>query len=126
DGKLDEGDGIDWELPFVAGQKYKLGATLRYLDVVSITPQIAWLGDTSNGRKKNRTAPPDRLETPGYRLANLHIGWHKLLDGKATVWLDINNLFDARYYAAHGAGSRTFFDMPQQPRSWMVSLETRF
>jgi outer membrane receptor protein involved in Fe transport len=110
----------------VASQKYKLGATLRYLDQVSITPQVLWVGDTTNGRKKNKNLPPDRLETPGYTVANLNMGWHKLLGGKTTLWLEIHNLFDTRYYAAHGAGSRTFFDMPQQPRSWMLSLDHRF
>lgn len=126
DGKINEGDGIDWNLSYVAQQKLKLGTTLRYLDKVSITPQVLWVGDTSNGRKKDKNNPPDRLETPGYTLANLHVGWHKLGDGKATLWLDVYNLFDTRYYAAGGAGSRTFYNMPQQPRTWMTSLEYRF
>jgi outer membrane receptor protein involved in Fe transport len=125
-GRIDEGDGIDWDIPYVATRKLKLGSTLRYYDRVSITPQVLWVGDTSNGRKKNRNDPPARLETPGYTLANLHIGWHGLYDRRATLWLDIYNLFDQRYYAAGGAGSRTFYDMPQQPRSWMLSLEYRF
>lgn len=125
-GRINEGDGVNWDLSFVAQQKYKLGATLRYLDAVSITPQLLWVGDTTNGRKKDKNTPPARLVTPGYTVANLHIGWHKLLDGRGTVWLDVYNLFDKRYYAAHGAGSRTFFNMPQQPRSWMLSFEYRF
>lgn len=126
DGHIDEGDGLVWDLPYVARQKYKMGATLRYLDAVSITPQLLWVGDTTNGRKKNRNAPPDRLVTPGYAVVNLHVGWHKLAGGRGTVWLDVTNLFDKRHYAAHGAGSRTFFNMPQQPRSWMLSFEYRF
>lgn len=125
-GQIDEGDGVDWDIPYVASHKLKLGTTLRYLDRVSISPQVLWVGDTTNGRKRNRNDPPARLETPGYTLANLHIGWHKLFDGRATLWLDIYNLFDKRYYAAGGASSRTFYDMPQQPRSWMASLEYRF
>ena len=126
EGKINEGDGIDWNLSFVASHKVKLAATLRYLDKISITPQLLWIGDTSNGRKKDRNTPPDRLETPGYTVAHLHIGWHKLLNGRTTLWLDVYNLFDARYHAAHGSGSRTFYDMPQQPRSWMTTLEYRF
>lgn len=125
-GRINEGDGIDWDLSFVAAQKLKLGTTLRWRGLISITPQLQWIGDTANGRKKDRNNPPARLETPGYTVANLHVGWHKLFDGKTTLWLDIYNLFDERYYAAHGAGSRTFFDMPQQPRSWMASVEYRF
>lgn len=126
DGRIDEGNGVDWDLAYIASHKYKLGATFRYLDRVSITPRIMWIGDTRNGRKKDSGNPPARLETPGYALTNLHIGWHKLFDGKATLWLDIYNLFDERYYAAGGAGSRTFYDMPQQPRSWLAALEYRF
>ncbi len=54
-GSIDEGDGVQWDLPFVAGQKQKLGLTLRYLDKLSISPQILHIGDTTNGRKKTGT-----------------------------------------------------------------------
>lgn len=135
-GRLDEGDNVDWEIPYVARQKFKLGITFRYYDLLSVTTQGLAIGDTTNGRKKPSTilqqqcdktmVAPERCKTDGYTLFNLHVGWHKLLDGKATLWLDVYNLFDKRYYAAHGSASRTFWDMPQQPRSWMASLEYRF
>ena len=138
-GTIDEGDGVEWKIPYVANRKFKLGATFRYHDILSITPQVQVVGDTTNGRKRPPSASllqqpnctetmlaPDRCTTAGYTVMNLHVGWHKLLDGKATLWLDIYNLFDKRYYAAHGSGSRTFWDMPQPPRSWMASLEYRF
>ena len=135
-GKIDEGDGVEWNIPNVASEKFKVGTTFRYHDLVSISPQLLWTGDTTNGRKKaSSTLPqqctmtmiaPERCETSGYAVVNLHIGWHKLLNGRATLWLDVDNLFDKRYYAAHGSGSRTFYDMPQQPRSWMLSLDYRF
>jgi outer membrane receptor protein involved in Fe transport len=116
---------VERDLSYIADYKIKLGATLRYLDHITISPQVLWIGDTNNGRKGSST--PDYLTTtPGYTVANLHIGWHKLLGSKTTAWLDINNLFDKRYFAAHGAGSRTFFDMPQQPRTWTLSLEYPF
>ena len=120
-GRIDEGNGVEWDIPFTADHKFKLGTTFRYRDRFSITPRLLWIGDTSNGRK-GATAP-ERLTTPGHTVVDLHLGWHKLFGGKASAWLDINNLFDARYTAAHGSGSRTFFDMPQQPRTWMLSLE---
>lgn len=136
DGRIDEGDGVEWVIPHVATRKFKLGATFRYHDRISITPQLSWIGATTNGRKRPSTlmqqqcdrtmVAPERCETEGYTLVNLHIGWHKLFDGKATLWLDVYNLFDKRYYAAHGSGSRTFYDMPQQPRSWLAALEYRF
>jgi len=123
-GVIDEGNGIDWDIPYVSAQKFKLGATLRYKKQLTITPQVLIVGDTPNGRRTS--SPPERLHTPGYTLTNLHLGWHALLDGRATLWLDVYNLFDKRYSAAHGSASRTFFDMPQQPRSWMATLEYTF
>ncbi len=124
-GHIDDEDGIQWELPYVAENKAKLSATFRYYDSFSITPQILAVGTTTNGRK-NESMPPERLETPGYTIANLHVGWHRLAEGRATLWFDLYNAFDRRYYAAGGAGSRTFYDMPQQPRTWIMSLEYRF
>lgn len=124
EGRIDEGDGREWDLSHVAAQKLKLGSTLRYRDRFTLTPQLYWTGDVSNGRKRDRNNPPDRLETPGYTVANLHLGWHRLAESRASLWLDITNLFDRRYYAAHGAGSRTFYNMPQQPRTWMLTFET--
>lgn len=138
-GRVDEGDGVDWKIPYVAQHKLKLGTTLRYQERLSITPSIYWIGDTTNGRKKepgsallppahcsgSQTAP-NRCTTPGYTLANLHVGLHKLLDGNASLWLDVYNLTDKRYYAAAGSGSLTYWDMPQQARLWMLSFSYRF
>ena len=123
-GTLNELNSVNWDLRYVANHKLKLGTTLNYLERISITPQILWIGNTTNGRKSSN--PPAQLETPGYTLTNLHLGWHKLFDGKTTLWLDVYNVFDNRYYAAGGAGSGTFFNMPQQPRSGMASLEYHF
>ncbi|MCX8017299.1 MAG: TonB-dependent receptor, partial [Rhodocyclaceae bacterium] len=139
DGRIDEGDGVAWEIPWGARKKFKLGATFRYFDRFSITPQLLVIGDTTNGRKRPPApalllqqqctevmSAPDRCTTRGYTLVNLHLGWHQLFAGRATVWLDVYNLFDRRYTAAHGSASRTFWDMPQQPRSWVASFEYRF
>ncbi|HQQ69292.1 MAG TPA: TonB-dependent receptor [Alicycliphilus sp.] len=138
-GRINEGDGVDWAIPYVASHQLKLGTTLRWRDQFSITPRIYWTGDVTNGRKKAPTdpllpqpacqgtpEPPSRCSTPGYTLVDLHLGWHRLLDGRATLWLDVYNLLDRRYYAAAGSGGRTFVDMPQQPRTWMVTLDYRY
>lgn len=126
EGQISEGiEQQDWDLSYIADGKFKLGATFRYLDILSITPQLLVIGDTSTGRK-DRSRPGERITTPGYTIANLHIGWHPLFNKHASLWLDVYNLTDKRYYAAHGSASTTFFDMPQQPRSWMATLEYRF
>ncbi|MCM8563979.1 TonB-dependent receptor plug domain-containing protein [Thauera linaloolentis] len=125
-GDIQEGrDARDWDLPYVATHKLKLGSTWRYGETLTITPRLTWVGDTTTGRK-DPARPGRRLETDAYWVASLHVGWHRLLGGRATLWLDVDNLFDRRYHVAHGAASGTLVDMPQQPRSWMATLEYRF
>lgn len=135
-GRLAEADAMEWEIPLVAAHKLKAGVTLRWRDRFSVTPRLQWTGDVTNGRKRPSAvlpqqctvaqAMPTRCSTAGATVVNLHLGWHKLLDGHASLWLDIYNLFDRRYHAAHGSASRTFYDMPQQPRTWVATLEYRF
>lgn len=138
-GHIDEGDGVDWRIPYVASRKLKLGTTLSWRDRFTITPKIYWSSAVTHSRKKGPTNPllppaycqgnmsaPARCSTPGYTLVDLHLGWHRLLDGKASLWLDITNLLDRRYFAAGGSGSQTFWDVPQQPRHWMLTLDYRF
>ena len=138
-GRLDNGDGVDWSIPYVASRKVKLGTTLRWRNSFSITPVLRWTGPVTNGRTKapgNALLPPaacsgsmsapSRCRTPGYTVMDLHLGWHQLLGGKANLWLDVHNLLDKRHYAAAGSGSLTFWDMPQQPRSWMITLDYKF
>ncbi len=120
-GTITSANGTEFDIPFAAEHKLKLGTTFRYRDQFSITPRVLWIGDTSNDV---RLTAPNRMMTKGYTITDLHIGWHKLLNGKASAWLDINNLFDKHYYTAAGAG--TFVDMPQQPRTWTLSLEYPF
>lgn len=120
-GSISSANGTEYDIPFVAEHKFKLGTTFRYRNRLSITPRLLWIGDTSNDV---RLTAPNRKMTKGYAITDLHIGWHKLLNGKASAWLDINNLFDKRYDVAAGAGS--FVDMPQQPRTWSLSLEYPF
>lgn len=126
DGHIRELDGEPRrELSYVAPRKVKIGATLRYLDWLTITPRLRWVDDTTTGRN-SRTLEGKRQKTAGYAVASLHVGLHHLLDGRASLWLDVDNLFDRRYDAAHGSASTTFQDMPQQPRTWMATLEYRF
>jgi len=126
DGHIRETDGGPRrELSYVAPRKVKLGATFRHRDQLTITPRLRWVDDTSTGRN-NPLREGDRIRTDGYVVASLHVGWHQLLDGRASLWLDVDNVFDRRYGAAHGSASTTFVSMPQPPRSWMATLEYRF
>ncbi|MFT3757509.1 TonB-dependent receptor [Thauera sp.] len=126
DGTLQTGeDERNWDLPYVAKHKLKLGSTWRHGDTLTVTPRLTWVGRTTTGRR-DRTRPGHHLKADAWWAASLHVGWHRLLDGHATLWLDIDNLFDRRYHVAHGAADSTLLTMPQQPRSWMVTLEYSF
>ncbi|MFA7239507.1 MAG: TonB-dependent receptor [Sulfuricellaceae bacterium] len=110
---------------YIPEQKLKLGNTFRYRDRYTITPKLYLIGATTTERN-DKTQPGERLKTPGYALMNLHFGAHKLADRNLSAYLDIYNLFDRRYYVAAGSSSTTFVNMPQPPRSAMLTLEYRF
>lgn len=138
-GRVEEG-GSDRKIPYVAKYHLKAGTTFRYRDSVTFTPKLRWTGSVTNGRVKPPAAQdnlppascnsnkkaPERCSTPGYALLDAHLGWNSLLNSPASLWLDVYNVTNKRYYAAAGSGSYTFWDMPQQPRTWVMSLEWRF
>lgn len=119
-------NGPDLKLINIAAHKVKLGVTLRYQDWLTITPRLQWIDDTSTGAI-NR-AQDDRVkETDAYTLASLHLGMHKLAGEKLSLYFDVYNLFDKRYYAAHTSSSSSVLQaVPQQPRTFMAALEYRF
>jgi outer membrane receptor protein involved in Fe transport len=52
---------------------------------------------------------------------------HKLASERLSLYFDIYNLFDQRYYAAHTSSSSSVLQaVPQQPRTYMGTLEYRF
>lgn len=127
-------EGKTQKIPYVAKYKAKLGATLRYADFLTVTPKIRWTGDVTHTRTKAPTTGipanctsqqtgKSLCKTPGYLIADLHLGWHNPLALPVSLWLDIYNVTDKSYYAAAGSGSTTFWDLPQQPRTWTLSLE---
>ncbi len=109
----------------VATHKLKLGTTFRYQDWLTITPRLQWIGETNTGRKNN-LAPGERLKTDAYAVASLHLGMHKLLDERLSFYVNVYNLFDQRYYNAHGSSSTVMLQVPQQPRTLMGTVEYRF
>lgn len=116
--------GIEWEQALIATHKAKLGATFRQRDWFTVSARMQASGPVTTLRKIGTSG--ERLEAPGYAVASLHMGFHKLADRKLSAYIDIYNLFDRRYYAAHGSASTTFVQMPQPPRSLAVTLEYRF
>lgn len=121
----DTADGIDWDQTNISTHKVKLGTTFRYQDWLTITPRVQWIGEANTGRKNN-LVPGERLKTDAYTVASLHIGVHKLLDERLSFYVDVYNLFDQRYYNAHGSSSTVMLQVPQQPRTLMGTAEYRF
>lgn len=119
-------DNVDWEQTNIAEHKLKLGVTFRYQDWFTVTPRLQWIGATTTGMYDLTKAPGERIKTDPYAVASLHIGAHKLAGERLSLYLDIYNLFDTRYYAAHGSSSDTLLQVPQQPRTIMSTLEYRF
>ncbi len=124
-GRIREADGVAWDQTYIAGSKLKLGTTFRHQDWLTITAKLQSTGPVTTGRKLDATTG-SRIESAGYTVASLHVGVHNLADRKMSMYLDVYNLFDRRYYAAHGSASTTFLQMPQQPRSLFASLEYKF
>lgn len=124
-GRIRESDGINWDQTYIAGNKLKLGATFRHQDWLTITARLQSTGPVTTGRKLDASTG-SRIESPGYAIASLHFGVHKLADRNLSAYFDIYNLFDRRYYAAHGSASTTFVQVPQPPRSLFASLEYKF
>lgn len=117
--------GVEWDQTNIASQKVKAGVTLRYQDWLTVTPRLQWIGETTTGRK-NTLAPGERVTVAPYALASLHIGAHKLGGDNLSLYFDIYNLLDKRYYLAHASSSDTLIGVPGQPRTFVGTLEYRF
>ena len=110
----------------LASHKLKLGVTFRYQDWLTITPRLQWIGPTTTGRAVS-SGSGDRITTDSYVQMSLHGGLHKLGIPGLSLYLDIYNLTDERYYAAHtSSSSAVLLEVPQQPRTWLGTLEYRF
>lgn len=126
-GRVKETDNsIEREQINIATHKVKLGVTFRYQDWLTITPRLQWIGDTNTGRNVSTTSS-ERLQTDAYTQASLHLGIHKLAGDKLSLYFDVYNLTDERYYAAHTSSSSSVLQaVPQQPRTYMGTLEYHF
>lgn len=113
-----------YDLAYITPHKLKLGATFSHHDWF-ITPKLYLMGPANTSRN-DALNPGERIKTPGYVLAHLHIGKQRLFLDNLSAHLDIYNLFDTHYYNAAGSASTTFVNMPQPGRAFVFSLQYQF
>lgn len=124
DGHVDQTlEGKKLDLPYIARHKLKLGGTLKYRDRYFITSRISLIDRTSTYHME---PTGEQTQSPGYVLADLHLGATKIFK-KLSVYLDIYNVLDTHYYnAGASSGELTLTAVPQQPRTFIVSLQYQF
>ena len=100
--------------------------TLRYQDWLTLTPRLQWIGPTTTGQLES-AGSTERRTVDAWHVLSLHAGVHKLAQDHLSLYLDVYNLTDERYYAAHTSSSGSVLqEVPQQPRTLMGTLEYRF
>jgi len=117
DGTIDGGDGIDRTPPYITRNKVKGGVTLSY-GKYFISPIVKWIGETTSlwvDRDESR-----EQTVRAYTLVNLNMGVRDLTKDLSAA-LNIQNLFDVRYYTP-GGGKSNFVKAPQEPRKIIFSL----
>jgi len=114
------------DLPYTALHKLKLGAVFTYKKHYFITPRF-YLIAPSNSARLDEQNPGQRVQSPGYGLFNLHLGATKLFNSNVSVYLDIENVLNRRYFHAGGETNATaLVQNPQPARNWMLSLQYQF
>ncbi|MCV6639022.1 TonB-dependent receptor [Candidatus Albibeggiatoa sp. nov. NOAA] len=116
---------IKRDLPYIAKHKLKLGATFSYKQRYFFTPKLYVIDETITN-KPDPTNPNRWLHSPGYVVMDLHFGAMDVWD-KLSVFVDVHNVFDTRYYNAGSiTQNATFLANPQQPRSIGLTLKYTF
>lgn len=120
-------DASDIALPLTARHKFKLGFSVDYKQKYFVTTQVYTIDRTNNyGTTMSSDIPVAKLETPGYVMADLHLGATQFFKD-FSVYLDIYNVFDTHYYNGSFINSLVnFSSVPQQPRHWALSIQYQF
>ena len=108
--------------PFTAENSLKSGVTLNWGDRWLLSPRLRWIGENYGGEDV-WGANADGA-TKGYAVVDLYAEARDLLPG-LDLTLNINNLFDRRYYNS-GEGFPAFSAVPQDPRWIQLGINYRF
>jgi len=115
DGKLSrKGENFSTALPIVAKHKGKLGLTYTYQDKYSVTPKLYWIGKTTSSQ--SIANQPQTLQTvPDYWRVDLYAS-AKIINN-LSLFVNVINLFDNRYYNTGDLYSASMVASPQDPRT---------
>ncbi|MEH6343765.1 MAG: TonB-dependent receptor [Bermanella sp.] len=120
DGHLTGSEG-QVELPFVAKNKVKLGATFKYKQYF-FSPSIHWIDSTSG----SETGEDIGRTVPEYTLANVYLGTRAFFNSKLELGLRIHNIFNEKYENSNVNDEFEFFGKPQQTRSWQLDMSLKY
>lgn len=116
-GSLTAADGTKTEHPLIAKHKAKAGIT-AVISNYYVSPSLRWVGQSNNSRITTPGNSNQRVKS--YIVTDLNVGANNLR-GNLSASINIQNLFDKRYYNA-GANSARHPSVPQEPRRIVLSL----
>lgn len=118
-----EGQNYSTNLPNVATHKLKLGATYIYQQKYTLTPTLVWIGRTNSSQSQ-----PEQLSVlqtiPPYLKMDLYA--KTKISNNLNIFLNINNIFDKRYYNSGDAYSASRIASPQNPRLITAGFDYQF
>ena len=109
------------DLPFVAENKVKLGATFKY-NQYFFSPSIHWIDETSGGE----TGENIGRTVPEYTLVNVYLGSQAFFMPNLKLGLHIYNVFNEKYENSNITDEFEFFDKPQQTRYWQLDIQLKY
>jgi outer membrane receptor protein involved in Fe transport len=120
-GSLIAADGTKTEHPLIAKHKAKGGVT-AIVNNYYISPSVRWIGQSNNHLITSPGMSDQRVKS--HIVTDLNVGvtdiWKNL-----SASINVQNLFDKRYYNAGGNWAR-YPSVPQEPRRVVLTLNYKF
>lgn len=114
DGELSHADsGDSTGLPDVAQHKVKLGLTYTLQDKYTITPKLYWIG-AANSWQVTAHNPGKLQNVPSYTRLDLYLSAKVVKN--FSLFLNVSNLLDQRYYNTGDRYDSSMVYSPQDPR----------
>jgi iron complex outermembrane receptor protein len=118
-----QGQDFSTPLPIVASNKLKLGLTYIYQQKYIVTPTLYWIGKTTSSQPE--TNHPQILQSvPSYWKVDLYAK-AKIMN-ELSLFLNINNLFNRRYYNSGDFYTASMIASPQDSRIITIGFNYQF